>query len=135
MYSEPSDIAVLAVLCINATHLQREWKREKETESWKFNLFKVVGNYSQIINQIKQKITIFRKLFDIIDNKIIFIKIFWPMPLFLFSSTHTMHIKSIIDNSIPTFSIKTLYPGGIRTRVLGSWGGCDVHCVTPPGLQ
>jgi hypothetical protein len=41
--------------------------------------------------------------------------------------------KSILHNScvLP----KTLYPGGIRTRVFCSWGGCNVHWATPPRLQ
>jgi hypothetical protein len=29
--------------------------------------------------------------------------------------------------------LKTLYPGGIRTRAFCSWGGWDVDCATPPG--
>jgi hypothetical protein len=28
-------------------------------------------------------------------------------------------------------SLKTLCPGGIRTRVFWSWGGCEVHCSKP----
>jgi hypothetical protein len=32
-------------------------------------------------------------------------------------NTKTMHIKSIIFNIIAMISLKTLYPGGIRTRV------------------
>jgi hypothetical protein len=37
--------------------------------------------------------------------------------LFLFSNTQTVHIKSIIHNSIAVLP-KTLYAGGMRTRVL-----------------
>jgi hypothetical protein len=55
----------------------------------------------------------------------------WPMPLFLLFNTQTMHIESRIHYSIEMFSLKTLYLGGIRTRVF--WGGCVVHCSTPPG--
>jgi hypothetical protein len=40
------------------------------------------------------------------------------MPLFLFFKTQTMHIKSKTHNSIAMFFLKTLYPGGIRTRVI-----------------
>jgi hypothetical protein len=29
------------------------------------------------------------------------------------------------------FSLKTFYPGGIRTRVFCFWGECDVQCATP----
>jgi hypothetical protein len=48
-------------------------------------------------------------------------------------SAQTLHIKSIKHNGIPIISLKTLYTGGIRTRVFWSWRGCDVHCATPPG--
>jgi hypothetical protein len=30
---------------------------------------------------------------------------------------------------------KTLYPGGIRTRVFYSWGGWDVHRAAPTGHE
>jgi hypothetical protein len=30
-------------------------------------------------------------------------------------------------------SLKTLHPGGIRTRIVCSVGGRDDHCATPPG--
>jgi hypothetical protein len=48
-------------------------------------------------------------------------------------STHKHGILSQqrIQNSIAVFSPKTLYPGVIRTRVVCSWGGCDVQCTTP----
>jgi hypothetical protein len=42
---------------------------------------------------------------------------------FLFSTHKTVPVKSIIYDSIALFSLKTLYPGGIRTRVFCSWGG------------
>jgi hypothetical protein len=41
----------------------------------------------------------------------------WPMPLFLLSNTQTMHIKSFYAQQHCYVSLKTLYPGGIRTRV------------------
>jgi hypothetical protein len=41
--------------------------------------------------------------------------------------------KSRIDSSIAMFSLKTLHPGGIRTRVFCSWDQFDVHRATPPG--
>jgi hypothetical protein len=60
--------------------------------------------------------------------------IFWgQMPLFLFFNTQTMHIKSIVHNTIALTSFKTLHPGRIRTRVFCSWGGCNVDCATQPG--
>jgi hypothetical protein len=46
--------------------------------------------------------------------------IFWGMPLFLLFNTQTIHIKSIINYSIATFSLRTLSTWGIRTRVFGS---------------
>jgi hypothetical protein len=49
------------------------------------------------------------------------------MPLFLSLKTQTVHIKSIEHNRIAMISLKTLYPGGIWTRVFYSWGGCDVY--------
>jgi hypothetical protein len=51
------------------------------------------------------------------------------MPLFIVFNTQTMHIKPKIHNSIARFSLKTLYPGGIRTRV------CRLSGATPPGLN
>jgi hypothetical protein len=50
-------------------------------------------------------------------------------------NTQCMYIKLITHNSIVMFSQKILHPGGIRTRVFCSWGGCDVHCAMPPGLD
>jgi hypothetical protein len=55
------------------------------------------------------------------------------MPLFPFFNTQSMHIKSIIHNSIVVYSWKSLFPDGIRTRVFCSWGGCNGHSATPPG--
>jgi hypothetical protein len=49
-------------------------------------------------------------------------------------NTLTMYLKSILHNTIAMFSQKTSYPCGIRTRVFCSWGECDVHCATLPGL-
>jgi hypothetical protein len=42
------------------------------------------------------------------------------MPLFLFFNTQTVHIKSVLHNSSAMFSLKTIYSGGIRTRVFCS---------------
>jgi hypothetical protein len=47
----------------------------------------------------------------------IYINIFGPMPLLIFFTAQTMHIKSKIHNSIAMFFLKTFNPGGIRTRV------------------
>jgi hypothetical protein len=55
------------------------------------------------------------------------------MPLFLFSNTQTMHIKTIVHYSIAMASLKSLYPGGIQNRVTCFSGKCDVHCAKPPG--
>jgi hypothetical protein len=55
------------------------------------------------------------------------------MILFIFFNTQTMHNKSKTHSSIAMFSLKTLYPGGIRTRVCCLRGFCDAHCTTPPG--
>jgi hypothetical protein len=60
---------------------------------------------------------------------------FGSLLLFLFINTQATHIKSIIHNSMSVFSLKTSYPGGIRTRVFCSGGECDVHCSKPPGLS
>jgi hypothetical protein len=68
-------------------------------------------------------------LWVVLDN----VAIFWPMPLFLFLNTQTMHIKSIVHNNIAMNSYKILHPGGIRTRVFCSRGECDVDCATPSG--
>jgi hypothetical protein len=47
-----------------------------------------------------------------------------------------MHILTILHTGIATISLKTLYPGGIRTRVFWPLGGCNVHsAATPPGLD
>jgi hypothetical protein len=51
----------------------------------------------------------------------------------LFFNTQTMLIESILHDSLAMFSPKPLiFPDGIRTRAFYSWGGCDVHCATPP---
>jgi hypothetical protein len=44
-----------------------------------------------------------------------------------------MHIKSITHDIVAMFTSKSIYPGGIRTRLFCWWGGCDVHCAKPPG--
>jgi hypothetical protein len=58
----------------------------------------------------------------------------WPMPsvTFLFQLTK-MRMKSVIDDSTAMFPKKPRALCRIRTRLFCSWGGCDVHCVTPPG--
>jgi hypothetical protein len=40
-----------------------------------------------------------------------------PMPLFLRFNTQTMHFKSLYTQQHCYVSLKTLYPGGIRSRV------------------
>jgi hypothetical protein len=57
------------------------------------------------------------------------------LTFFSFFNTNTMHIKSIMNNCVAMISLKTLYPGGTRTRVCSSSGGCDVRCATPPGQK
>jgi hypothetical protein len=52
---------------------------------------------------------------------------------FSFLNTQTMHFESIKHNSIAMLSLKTLFPGRIRTRVFCSRGRFDVDCATPPG--
>jgi hypothetical protein len=47
----------------------------------------------------------------------------------------SIHKLCILPNSMAMFSLKTLYPGGIRTRVFCPWGGCDVNCATPPSFD
>jgi hypothetical protein len=49
--------------------------------------------------------------------------------------TRTMHIKSFYTQQHCYVSLKTLYPGGIRTRVCCLLGRCDVLCGTPPGHE
>jgi hypothetical protein len=45
--------------------------------------------------------------------------------------TRTMQIKSIGTKvGKAMFSLKNLYPGGIRTRIFCSSGECDDHCAT-----
>jgi hypothetical protein len=41
------------------------------------------------------------------------------MPSFLIFNAKTKHIESYVHNSFAMFSLKTLYSGVIRTRVLG----------------
>jgi hypothetical protein len=41
----------------------------------------------------------------------------WPMPLVLLFNTQAMHIKSFYTQQHCYVSLKTLHPGGIRTRV------------------
>jgi hypothetical protein len=59
-----------------------------------------------------------------------------PTPGNLFKKMNT---KSIIHNTIAMATepqrllfLKTLYPGGTRTRVFCSRGKCDVDCATSP---
>jgi hypothetical protein len=61
------------------------------------------------------------------------LKKLWPMSLFLLFISQTMHINLFYTQQHCYVSLKTLHPGGIRTRVFCSWGRCDVHCATPPG--
>jgi hypothetical protein len=42
------------------------------------------------------------------------------MPSISQIDTQARHIKSITNNSIAMFSLKTLHPGGFRTRVFRS---------------
>jgi hypothetical protein len=58
--------------------------------------------------------------------------IFGPMPLCLFFNTRTMHIKSIVHNSIAMYDFLKhyIYPAGIRARVLCSRGEWDVDYAT-----
>jgi hypothetical protein len=58
------------------------------------------------------------------------LKYFFGQLLHFSLSAHKecMHLKSIVNSSIAMISLKTLYPGEIRTRVLCSGG--DVHCAT-----
>jgi hypothetical protein len=51
------------------------------------------------------------------NNNLFKIYLLWPMPLFLLFNTQTMHIKSFYTQQHCYVSLKTLYPGGIRTRV------------------
>jgi hypothetical protein len=53
-------------------------------------------------------------------------KCFWAAAFISVFNTQTMHIKPTVNNCIAMLSHKTLHPGGIRTRVFCSWGGCDV---------
>jgi hypothetical protein len=52
--------------------------------------------------------------------------------ILIFFNTQTIQSKSVIHNSIALFPLKTFYPGGNRTRVCSSSGGCHVYCATPP---
>jgi hypothetical protein len=64
-------------------------------------------------------------------------KMFWGESVFsLIEPTYVNHLKCILSQfplkKCYTFR-KTLFPGGIRTWILSSWGRCDDHCATPPG--
>jgi hypothetical protein len=49
----------------------------------------------------------------------LFFKMFlWPMPLFLHPTQKQCMLSHFIHNSTAVFPYKTLYPGGIRTRVI-----------------
>jgi hypothetical protein len=50
-------------------------------------------------------------------------------------NTPTMYIKSLKHNIIDITALKTLEPYEIRTRVVWSRGGCDVHFATPQVLH
>jgi hypothetical protein len=50
------------------------------------------------------------------------------LPLYHFK-TQTMHIKLRRHNIIAMLYLKTLYPGGISTRVFCVWAVCDAHCA------
>jgi hypothetical protein len=53
-----------------------------------------------------------------LKSLIAFLKnIFRPWPSFLLFNTQTMHIKSFYTQQHCRVSLKTLYPGGIRTQV------------------
>jgi hypothetical protein len=43
-----------------------------------------------------------------------------------------IHIKSIYKTAGNVFPIKTLHPGGIRTQIFYSLGGCVDFRATPP---
>jgi hypothetical protein len=50
--------------------------------------------------------------------------------------TLTMHTYYVFDYSTAMYNdLKTLHPGGIRTRDLLFWCGCDDHYANPPGLD
>jgi hypothetical protein len=54
---------------------------------------------------------------------------------FSFKHTNNEYILSqeYVHNSIAMSYLKILHPGGTKTRVFCSWGGCVVHCATQPG--
>jgi hypothetical protein len=62
---------------------------------------------------------------------------FVPIPLNISQgNTQTRYFGSMKHGSIATYVfLKTVYPGGIRTRVFCSLGGCDVHCGPPPNIS
>jgi hypothetical protein len=56
--------------------------------------------------------------------------IFVPLYSFFFFSTQIIHIKPVKHKRIAMFSLKNLYPGGIRTRVF-----CCCPLRHDPGLN
>jgi hypothetical protein len=65
----------------------------------------------------------------------------WPCLLPIYINTQTIHWKSIVGmlTQQSYLLLKTLYPGGIRTQVFCSRGGCNVivwsemfDCLTRP---
>jgi hypothetical protein len=80
---------------------------------------------------------IFFKYRDLNRGLLILTWICWPLKFFnYFSADAFMAWRwrwRWLYTSIAMFFLKTLYPGGIRTRVYSLGGRCDVHCATLPG--
>jgi hypothetical protein len=63
------------------------------------------------------------------------LKIFlWPKTSFLLYNTQTMHIKSFYTQQPFYVTLKPYTMAGFKPGSSCSWGGCDAHCATPPGL-
>jgi hypothetical protein len=76
----------------------------------------------------------------VLKNSIMFWKIkkiFFGQCLFFSISINKQCLLSrlYVHISIAMILLKTLYPGGIRTRAFRSRFGCAVHCATPPGTD
>jgi hypothetical protein len=54
------------------------------------------------------------------------------MPLFLLFNTQTMHFKLFYTHQHCYDSLKPYTLAGFEPGSSCSWGGCDVHCATPP---
>jgi hypothetical protein len=110
-------------------HRQKISKKREATESvWANNFWKKSTSH---VKNWTPAFTFSNKNIGHLYKVIFFVQVYLgrSLPLF-FISTHKQCIlhKSMKHNRISLISLKTLYHGGVRTRVFCSQGGFDVRC-------